>query len=299
MFGQNEIVGRSFFKDAPVDHPDSLFVTSLFFTIQGEGPFAGHPAFFVRLAKCNLDCSFCDTFFDQGTWMTFDEISDRIYDTIDAHFKGGVPPWASGDVNIAHGTSSLIWVKPRKMVLVVTGGEPALQKHSLAAFFDYMRPQFEHIQVETNGTLDIVDRTKTVTIVCSPKCNVIGRYIMPRPEVLRLASCLKFVVSADHNSPYHGIPVWARLWTLDTNKPIYVSPMNIYNTMPQKAKELRAAKDGVTLEERSTVDEVISFWEPGLLDMKSNQSNHEYAAAYALRHGYIFNMQMHLFASMA
>ena len=37
MFGKNEIVGQKFFKDA-----DGLYyVTSMFLTLQGEGPFAG------------------------------------------------------------------------------------------------------------------------------------------------------------------------------------------------------------------------------------------------------------------
>ena len=60
MFGTNEIIGKKYFKDAPAE---SLFVTSMFFTLQGEGPYAGMPALFIRLAKCNLVCSFCDTFF--------------------------------------------------------------------------------------------------------------------------------------------------------------------------------------------------------------------------------------------
>ena len=41
MFGTNEIIGKKFFKDAP---KDSLFVTSMFFTLQGEGPYSGQPA---------------------------------------------------------------------------------------------------------------------------------------------------------------------------------------------------------------------------------------------------------------
>ena len=306
MFGTNEIVGRAFFRDAPAN---SLLVTSMFFTLQGEGPFAGRPAFFVRLAKCNLACNFCDTFFDQGEWMTFEEISDRIETTIEKHFanpnndKEDTPKWAAGVADAwsddKRGIAMFEWHKRRKMVLVVTGGEPALQKTALGDFFDYMSQQFEDMQVETNGTLDLTTRSVNITVVCSPKCNVIGRYPQPRLEVLHRANCLKFVVSANPVSPYHTVPEWAHRWATDTDKPIYISPMNIYNDLPQKAKELRATQQGATLEQRSTVDEVISFWEPGLLDMKANQANHEYAASYALWHGYIFNMQMHLFASMA
>jgi 7-carboxy-7-deazaguanine synthase len=57
-------------------------VTSMFFTLQGEGPYAGMPALFIRLAKCNLDCSFCDTFFDDGDTFTYAELETKVYDTI-------------------------------------------------------------------------------------------------------------------------------------------------------------------------------------------------------------------------
>ena len=46
MFGLNEIVGKKYFADAG----DKLFVTSIFYTMQGEGPYRGMPALFVRLA---------------------------------------------------------------------------------------------------------------------------------------------------------------------------------------------------------------------------------------------------------
>ena len=39
----------------------SLEVHHIWKTIQGEGPLAGSPAVFVRLAGCTLQCSFCDT----------------------------------------------------------------------------------------------------------------------------------------------------------------------------------------------------------------------------------------------
>jgi len=94
MFGTNEIIGKKYFKDAP---ERSLFVTSMFFTLQGEGPYAGMPALFIRLTKCNLDCSFCDTFFDDGEWMTFEELERKAHETITGFWldKGKlVPEWA-------------------------------------------------------------------------------------------------------------------------------------------------------------------------------------------------------------
>jgi hypothetical protein len=75
--------------------------------------------------------------------------------------------------------------------------------------------------------------------------------------------------------------------------------MNIYNTLPQKSKQLRAEKNQISMEERSTVDEKISFWSEGLLNMQANQANHEYAGRYSTQNGLILNLQIHLFASLA
>ncbi len=83
------------------------------------------------------------------------------------------------------------------------------------------------------------------------------------------------------------------------DRPIYISPMNIYNDIPLESKKARLVNKELTLEERSTIDEVISFWTPGLLNMEENQKNHEYAARFCMKHGFKLNLQMHLYASLA
>jgi 7-carboxy-7-deazaguanine synthase len=75
--------------------------------------------------------------------------------------------------------------------------------------------------------------------------------------------------------------------------------MNIYNNFPQKIKLLRAEKGHITMAERSTVDEVISFWEPGLLNLKANQENHEYVGQFCIENGFKLNLQQHLYTSLA
>lgn len=54
-------ISPSFFES--MASADQLLVSSSFFTFQGEGPFTGHPAVFLRLAGCNIgakeDCAFC------------------------------------------------------------------------------------------------------------------------------------------------------------------------------------------------------------------------------------------------
>lgn len=294
MFGKNEIVGQKFFKDVP---EDKLFVTSMFMTLQGEGPFRGEPAFFIRLAKCNLACSFCDTFFDDGDWLTFDQIETRVEDTIDAFYKSknvDRPQWT------VHGP--LMGIK-KKMVLVLTGGEPTIQKN-IGPFLERMNRIFKYTQIESNGIVHQPSIPADTTIVISPKCTekngVVGKYIKPSFNNLQVASCLKFVMDANPDSPYSDIPDWAHEWRNDTGKPIYISPMNVYNDQPQKSKEIRnSGKNRIEIEERSTVDEVISFWEEGLLDMSENQKNHEYTANFCVVHGYTLNLQIHLYASLA
>ena len=276
MFGKNEIVGQKQFDKAG----DKLFVTSIFYTLQGEGPYRGEPAVFVRLAKCNLACSFCDTYFDGGDWLTFDEIDFRIGNVLREYFDGYVPDWSE-----------------KKIGLVVTGGEPMLQKN-LGEFLERMEGHFAWTQIESNGTI-VQNIPESTTLVVSPKCLEKNgkpvKYLEPNPKMLARANCLKFVMNTDPDSPYSSIPDWAK----DDERKVFISPMNIYNREPQKSKQMRSEKNSISLEERSAVDEVISFWEEGLLDMAENQKNHEYAAKYCAQNGYILNLQIHLYASLA
>jgi len=246
----------------------------------------------------------CDTFFDDGDWLTIQEIDARIEQTITEYFEGEVPMWARelwGGVGVEGDNSPQVPLKKREMVLVVTGGEPMLQKN-LVPFLEYMNKRFAKTQIESNGTI-VQNIPAETTLVVSPKCSekhgVAVKYLEPKQEMLARADCLKFVMSAKSDSPYAEVPNWAHNWHAITCKPVFVSPMNIYNSEPQKSKQLRASKNQISLAERSTTDEVISFWEAGLLNMQENQINHEFAAKYCINHGFIFNMQLHLFASLA
>lgn len=281
MFGKNQIIGKKYFKDAP---DNQLLVTSIFYTLQGEGPFRGRPAVFVRLSKCNLACSFCDTYFDNGDWLTFDEIIDRINQVVD--------DFNDRNQTTIYGTKDL--------VLVITGGEPSLQDN-LLQFIELVNEHdlFAYVQIESNGILNPPVPRDTIVVV-SPKCvedkdgNPL-KYIRPNDLVIQRADCLKFVVSADPNSVYHTIPDWA----FDFEGEVFVSPMNVYAREPQKAKQLRSEKNDISLEERSTVDETIDFWEEGLLDRTKNEANHKYAALLCMQHGFTLNLQLHLYAGLA
>lgn len=302
MFGQNEIVGRRYFITGPRGkfEDGNLLITSIFFTLQGEGPYSGRPAVFVRLAKCNLACSFCDTFFDSGDKMSSSLIITRACEEV-AKFYGI-------DIGVTHSVEAAEQIiKSMHIGLVITGGEPLLQDiSSLVGMGSWV---FDWVQVETNGTQLPVKPLPGITFVISPKCLEVdlvpNRYLHPREELLDLAHALKFVMCAPSESnpknPYSEVPGFAHFWASKRDtRDVFISPMNIYKKMPAKAQRMVMPGEPIPTDLAiRSAEEVISFWEPGLLDMEANQRNHEYAARYAMRHGFRFQLQVHLFAGLA
>jgi len=158
--------------------------------------------------------------------LTFDEINEKIEKVISEYFEGDVPEWLQRSEDhrgTRHGT--------RQCVLVVTGGEPMLQKN-LVPFLEYMNTEFFITQVESNGTV-YQELPGETTLVVSPKCSekngVATKYLKPNQKVLEIADCLKFVMSADLSSPYSSVPEWVE--DLDMPGKVYISPMNIYNSL--------------------------------------------------------------------
>lgn len=236
-----------------------ILVTSVFSTIQGEGPYAGYPAMFLRLSGCNYGakdthCQFCDTSFEyaKGTLYTPLQLIDLML-----HTEG----------------------YSKKQILVISGGEPTLQKNLLKLIV-HAELHFEHIQLETNGTqphfyleAERMGCTYIFSSVVSPKAGPL-KYTKLPAKCLWWATCLKFVVSADAQNPHHEVPEWA----FEANKPIYVSPMAVYN--------------------KSYEGEISSIWEPGLIDLEATAANYRYAAAYAMKHHLRLSLQTHLFTGI-
>lgn len=59
-----------------------MFVSEIFYSIQGEGELLGVPSVFVRFSGCNLRCNWCDTPFaswePEGEQLSIDQILERI-----------------------------------------------------------------------------------------------------------------------------------------------------------------------------------------------------------------------------
>jgi organic radical activating enzyme len=107
-----------------------LALSELFASIQGEGPSAGRPCLFLRLAYCNLRCAWCDTKYtwDFEHYRFEDEVRFETVAGVLERIQRAAPPR-----------------------LVVTGGEPLLQSRALEALFAALPPDLP-IELETNGT---------------------------------------------------------------------------------------------------------------------------------------------------
>jgi 7-carboxy-7-deazaguanine synthase len=216
MFGRNEVA------KVMRDPEGKLLVTEIFYTIQGEGPDAGRPAVFVRLAKCNLRCFFCDTQFESGVPMTYGMVYDQI--TVKA------------------------FERPCKLV-VITGGEPFLQN-----WVPLVRELNLHgweVSFETAGTvwsewyLDAA-ANRLNKIICSPKTCGINRDLIPH------VAAWKYIVAVGEVDETTGLPskstqVPGQAHPIyrpsSKNKaPIYIQPMDEQDAEKNKANGALAAQ---------------------------------------------------------
>src|SRR6188472_820036 len=112
----------------------------IFASLQGEGPSAGKPCAFVRLSRCNLACTWCDTAY---TW--------RFEGDTRPHRDGLAYERQANQVTLSEEDTAARILALGKPRLVVTGGEPLLQAPALARMLALL-PGIA-VEIETNGTV--------------------------------------------------------------------------------------------------------------------------------------------------
>jgi len=129
-----------------------------FYTIQGEGFYQGHAAYFIRLGGCDVGCVWCDV---KESWdaslhpqISIDEMTRRAKDS---------------------GTE----------IVVITGGEPAM--HDLTALTSTLKQAGLKTNIETSGAYTLTGMWDWVCL--SPK-----KFKLPDISVYDQANELKIIV---------------------------------------------------------------------------------------------------------
>ncbi|WP_057939949.1 7-carboxy-7-deazaguanine synthase QueE [Algoriphagus resistens] len=135
-----------------------LPVMEAFYTIQGEGRFTGHPAYFIRLGGCDVGCIWCDVkeSWDSGKW-----------------------PVLSIDKIVADALAF-----PGRLV-VITGGEPLM--YDLGPLTALLKDKGFTTNIETSGAHPFSGNFDWVCF--SPK-----KFKKPHPSIYAEADELKVVV---------------------------------------------------------------------------------------------------------
>ncbi len=122
----------------------ALLINEIFYSIQGESLYAGLPCVFVRLAGCNLRCSYCDTryAYEEGREMELAEILQKV-------------------------------ATYHCPLIEITGGEPLLQDDTPLLISELLEKGYE-VMMETNGTFDVSIVDKRCIKIVDIKCPTSG-----------------------------------------------------------------------------------------------------------------------------
>jgi 7-carboxy-7-deazaguanine synthase len=146
---------------------DSLRITEIFYSLQGETSTVGLPTVFVRLTGCPLRCLYCDTeyAFHGGERQSLDDIVDQVR-----------------QLNAPYVT--------------VTGGEPLAQPECLPLLTRLCDAGFR-VSLETSGALPIeaVDpRVAVILDLKTPGSGELSRNLYSNIAALKASDEVKFVI---------------------------------------------------------------------------------------------------------
>ena len=147
-----------------------MYLIEIYKSVQGESSFAGVPCIFVRLAGCNLRCSWCDSeyTFTGGYKLTEDEVVAEI--------------------------AKLAPVR----LIEFTGGEPLLQERELIPLMERLLDRGYELMIETSGERPVENVPKAVHKIVDVKCpgsGEAGRFRMTNLASLTDRDELKFVIA--------------------------------------------------------------------------------------------------------
>jgi len=149
-------------------HP--VYLIEIYKSIQGESSFAGRPCIFVRLAGCNLRCSWCDSEYT---------------------FTGG---YKLSEEEVVAEIEKLAPVK----LIEFTGGEPLLQEREVVPLMERLLGSGYELMIETSGERPVENVPKAVHKIMDVKCpgsGESGRFRTTNLASLTERDEMKFVIT--------------------------------------------------------------------------------------------------------
>lgn len=150
-----------------------MLVSEIFLSMQGESTYAGLPCVFVRLAGCNLSCSWCDTQYARSTEGARELSIDEIL----------------GEVRREAGLY-------RSGLVEITGGEPLLQEGT-KELARRLIDAGNTVLIETNGSVPLSGLDKRAVKIIDFKCpssGHAGSFLMENLGLITPEDELKFVI---------------------------------------------------------------------------------------------------------
>jgi 7-carboxy-7-deazaguanine synthase len=146
-------------------------IIEIYKSLQGESSYAGLPCVFVRLAGCNLRCTWCDSeyTFKGGQRMTLEEIESEVRR-----------------------------LSPEGGLVEITGGEPLLQEREAVALMDRLLPRYT-VLLETSGERPLERVPAGVVKIVDVKCPDSGEgdtFRMENLNALGRQDEVKFVIAS-------------------------------------------------------------------------------------------------------
>jgi len=178
-------------------------LSEIFYSLQGESSYAGLPCVFVRLAGCNLRCTYCDTQYAYEPEFTL-SIEDIVKEVEKYH--------------------------PVKLV-EITGGEPLLQAKSIELMKLLLKENYD-VLLETNNSISLKDVPKEVIKIVdfkTPSSGMSDKTLWDNIQYFQEKDELKFVI-ADRQDFDWAMEV-IRKYDLQ-KKTILFSP--VYNILAKK-----------------------------------------------------------------
>ena len=145
-------------------HMDSnnLPIMETFYSVQGEGFHSGKPAYFIRVAGCDVGCHWCDV----------------------------KESWDHGNHQIINIDKIVSDVECDNGIVIVTGGEPLMWNMDILT--NKLKNNHHYVHLETSGAYEISGKWDWICL--SPK-----KQKLPNKKIYKLADELKVVVYNKHD----------------------------------------------------------------------------------------------------